>query len=274
MFACVAHEVMIASPSDMASARDIVEQSVYEWNVTRAAREAAVVLPLRWEKNVVPMLGYEGGQPVINAQLLEKADILIALFGTKAGTPTAAARSGTLEEIDKALLRGLPVHVYFSKMPLDSDVDTDALNQVRELERELRQRGLTGEFRSYEELQREVHKALEMDMARLSSESIAGFDSGGSLLRVIGQARSTADAAIVITNEGKDRCEGLRVSITSGPTGARLIMGKARFDLKPEEQTRLALLGVKAGDRLRLKLDWREGGLTREETAAVTLATI
>jgi hypothetical protein len=262
---------MIASPGDMREARDSVEETIHDWNNGRAEREAAVLLPMRWEARAVPMSGFAGGQEVINAQLLERADILIALFGTRAGTPTPMARSGTVEEIDKALARGLPVHVYFSRMPLSSDVDTKALDEVRALERELRDRGLNGEFKDLHELKAAVRRALDYDMQRLSAEAIAGFDGGsGGLLRIVGQARSTSDAVIVITNEGDEICRGLSLKVTSSRRKATLIMGETQFDLKPEEATKLHVLGVKAGERIGLQLDWNENGQMRKSDAQVT----
>lgn len=264
---------MIASPSDMAAARDAVEATIHDWNNSRAEREAAVLLPMRWETRAIAMSGFDGGQQVINAQLLERADILIALFGTKAGTPTPVARSGTVEEIDKALARGLPVHVYFSRMPLSADVDTKALEEVRELERELRERGLNGEYKDLHELRASVRKALDYDMQQRSAEAIAGFEGGsGGLLRIVGQARSTSDAAIVITNEGDRICRGLSLKVTSSQREATLIMGETQFDLKPQEATRLHVLGVTVGERIGLQLDWNENGQNRKSDVQVTFA--
>lgn len=274
MFRCIAQQVMIASPGDMADARDAVEQVIHSWNTSRAERESAVLLPMRWETGAVPMSGFGGGQAVINAQLLEKADILIALFGTSAGTPTPAARSGTVEEIDKALERGLPVHVYFSRMPLRHDVDTTALAEVRVLEQELRQRGLIGEFSTDEELRDAVRRALDADTHRLSAESIAGFKDGGGLLRIVGQARSTTNAVLVVSNEGNVMCQDVQITVASGPGRAQLMRAGSGFDLASGESTRLQVLGVQAGDSVRLRLEWREGGRARTDDAAVTFATL
>lgn len=273
MFRAIAQQVMIASPGDLEEARDTVEGAIHSWNASRSERAASVLLPMRWETQAIPMSGFAGGQAVINAQLLEKADILIALFGTRAGTPTPAARSGTVEEIDKALERGLPVHVYFSRMALSYDVDTAALDEVRSLEADLQQRGLTGAFSSYAELGDAVRLALEADTHRMSSESIAGFDDGGSLIRVVGQARSSTDAVIVVSNEGTEICRDVRVTILSGPSGAQLVRSGAAFDLTPSMSTRLQILGVAVGARIRLALEWREGRRARRDEALVTFTT-
>ncbi len=108
MFVAQTYYVMIASPSDLGSERDCVEACVAEWSRQRAEATGVVLLPLRWELDSVPELGRGDGQAVINRQLVERADILIALFGNTVGTRTARAASGTVEEVHEALDRGVP----------------------------------------------------------------------------------------------------------------------------------------------------------------------
>jgi hypothetical protein len=88
----VAHvlRVLIASPGDTRDERDAVERALHEWNASRAAREHVVLLPRRWETNAVPVLG-GSGQGAINKQLLDNADVVIALFDSRLGQATQRA---------------------------------------------------------------------------------------------------------------------------------------------------------------------------------------
>ncbi|XVV05922.1 hypothetical protein ACQPW3_11210 [Actinosynnema sp. CA-248983] len=159
--------VMIASPGDVADARDAVEAAIHGWNDANARNKQIILHPWRWETSAVPVLG---GRPqeLINAQGVDDSDIVFALFGSRLGSPTRDAVSGTVEEIERALEQGKPVHLYFSTAPLPNDVDTAQLEGLRDFRREIQNRGLLGEFSSPSQLNHEVWKAIEHDVAALN----------------------------------------------------------------------------------------------------------
>ena len=90
-----------------------------------------------------------------------------SLFGSRLGSPTPAAASGTAEEIERAVDSGKPVHVYFSTAPLPRDVNTQQLDGLRQFQSDLANRGLVGKFGTTAELNHEVWKAIEHDIAQL-----------------------------------------------------------------------------------------------------------
>lgn len=94
-------KVLIASPGDTSDERDAVVESLHGWNAARGEPENVVLLPRRWETDAVPHLG-GSGQSVINSQLVDDADIIIALFDSRLGQATDDAVSGTAEEIQRA----------------------------------------------------------------------------------------------------------------------------------------------------------------------------
>ncbi len=158
--------VMIASPSDIPDARDAVEAAINGWNNTNARNKQVVLLPWRWETSSVPVLGGHP-QSLINSQGVDDSDIVVALFGSRLGSPTPDAVSGTVEEIQRAVDAGKPVHLYFSTAALPNDVDTRQLDGLREFRSEISQRGLLGEFATTAQLGHEVWKAIEFDIASL-----------------------------------------------------------------------------------------------------------
>ncbi|MGP4029707.1 DUF4062 domain-containing protein [Actinomadura sp. 3N407] len=157
---------MIASPSDVPEARDAVEKAIHGWNSAHAQRKGLILQPWRWETSAVPMLGAHP-QKLINAQGVDDSDIVFALFGGRLGSPTPDAVSGTAEEIDRALKAGKPVHLYFSTAPLPHDIDTVQLDALRAFKTDMYDRGLLGEFSTPEQLNHEVWKAIEHDIATL-----------------------------------------------------------------------------------------------------------
>lgn len=79
--------VLIASPGDTADARDAVEHTILGWNRDRSQRERVVLLPVRWETDSIPEMGSDG-QSIINRQLVDSADAVVALFHSRLGAPT------------------------------------------------------------------------------------------------------------------------------------------------------------------------------------------
>ena len=158
--------VLIASPGDTASARDVVEATVLSWNRDRARSSKVVLLPLRWEFDARPELGGDA-QSIINHQLVDEADIVVGLFHSRLGQPTSRGASGTVEEIDRSAEAGAKVHVFFSEMPVPHDVDSDQLTALREFKLRLQERGLLGSYASHEDLSAQVRSCLERDVDQL-----------------------------------------------------------------------------------------------------------
>jgi hypothetical protein len=162
--------VMIASPSDVQDARDAVEKAIYSWNDANAQNKGVILQPWRWETSAVPKLG-DHPQRLINAQGVDDSDVVFAMFAGRLGSATPDAISGTAEEIDRALELGKPVHLYFSTADLPSDIDADQLKAVRAFRSDMEQKGLLGEYKNVGQLEHEVWKAIEHDLAEISLES-------------------------------------------------------------------------------------------------------
>lgn len=159
-------QVMIASPSDVSEAREAVYTALTRWNEANTANRKVALIASRWETGAVPMLG-DHPQALINKQLVSKADIVIALFGSRMGQATPLAVSGSAEEISEAEAAGKPVHLYFSTAPHANDVDPEQLQALRDFQREVETRGLYGTFNSPQELTAHVWQAIEHDLQRL-----------------------------------------------------------------------------------------------------------
>jgi hypothetical protein len=154
--------VVIASPSDVFDARRAAFEAIYELNRSFEAQKISI-RAMGWEEYVTPGIGSEA-QNVINEQLLRDYDILLAIFGTKLGTPTSTFASGTVEEIEHAISNsGNPlgkyrVQVYFlDKIDSAASISIDELKRVVEFRKQLEPRGVLYRlFKDDNELQQEV----------------------------------------------------------------------------------------------------------------------
>jgi hypothetical protein len=113
----IRYEVLIASPGDVVGGRDVVDEVIRDWDSSHSRATGISLHSRRWELDAVPELG-DRPQSVINKQIVDHADLVIALFSARLGTPTGVAVSGTAEEIERLRSIGKHVMVYFSSAPL------------------------------------------------------------------------------------------------------------------------------------------------------------
>lgn len=164
--------VMIASPSDVADARNEIEDALLWWNRTNTWKRGIVLIPWRWEASAIPQVG-DKAQSVINSQGVDDADVVFALFAGRLGSPTAESLSGTVEEIERAVASGKAVHIYFSEAPLPNNIDIEQLQSLRVFRTELESRGLLGTYSSLQDLKLQVLQAVEHDVSELQERTPA-----------------------------------------------------------------------------------------------------
>ncbi|MBN1916930.1 MAG: DUF4062 domain-containing protein [Verrucomicrobia bacterium] len=158
-------QVVIASPSDVIREREIFRDVVYEWNAVHSRKAGIVLLPAGWETHASPETGVHP-QEAIHRQVIDKSDMLVAVFWTTLGSPTTEAESGTVSEIRRAHSQRKRVMIYFSSQALPSDVDTDKLSQVRAFKKRLGDQALYSEYSSLDDFRAK----LSRDLARMIQE--------------------------------------------------------------------------------------------------------
>lgn len=105
--------VAIVGPEDAEEAKKAIEHALDAWTAANSFRDIRLVAR-RWPRDTAPVLRRDAdGQQVTNEQLIMDADIIIAVFKSRLGTPTRRNDSGTAEEIDLAFRLHKPCHVYF-----------------------------------------------------------------------------------------------------------------------------------------------------------------
>ena len=109
--------ILIAGPSDVTDEMDAAELAVSNWNDGHASAMGLMMEARTWRTHGAPELG-EDAQAILNRQMGDHCDAIIAIFGTRMGTPTPRALSGTAEEIDRFVAAGKRVMVYFSSGPI------------------------------------------------------------------------------------------------------------------------------------------------------------
>lgn len=222
-FRALVVRILVASPSDVLTGRDAIEAAINRWNIDHASDSGVILLPVRWETSATAEIG-GAPQDIVNRQLVETADVLIGIFGTRLGSPTASNVSGTAEEIQQFIETGRPATVYFSneRVAID-DIEPDQLVSLQAFRKNLRGRGLLGEYDSDQSLQTQVYSYLVRTVREhYRDEADAAFQAGAAettarTAHVVAALvdRASREQYIELTNDGDD--EAREVTVITEP---------------------------------------------------------
>lgn len=153
-------QVLISAPNDIINEIRIVNEVISTWNAINSKNSKKYLDLISWKTHAYPQAG-STPQDLLNRQIVNETDILIAFFWTRLGSPTEDYQSGTVEEIEKLIIKGIPVMVYFSKQPVSLDsVDVEQYKLVKEYCNKLKDRALYGEYTSAEELRNILNRHI------------------------------------------------------------------------------------------------------------------
>ena len=156
-------KLLISTPSDvlprhLSELRKVISQ----WNINSGESAGLVILPVSWTEHAAAEFG-DRPQALLNTQIVEDADLGIAIFRDKLGTPTGAAVSGTAEEIQTLAGAGKPIGVFFDETGRPPSTDKNAraeFDRLMEYRTELQASALTFSFKDSTELVSRVNNFL------------------------------------------------------------------------------------------------------------------
>ena len=160
----IVFNVLIASPSDVSEERDVVTTAIHAWNAANYFTTGIMLNPIRWETHSFPESG-DRPQAIVNRQIVDEGDLLIGIFGNRLGTPTGAAQSGTIEEIERFRKAGKHVALYFSTADVPRNADRDELKALEEYQRQRERDSLYSTFATPNDLRLLVTQHLSRIVA-------------------------------------------------------------------------------------------------------------
>ena len=160
------YEVMIASPSDVDKERRLISEAIHGWNYVHSKDRGIVLMPVAWHTHSSPAMGAPA-QEIINKQVLKDADLVIAVFWTRLGTPTGSFPSGTVEEIEEHIGAGKPAMIYFSSQPVTPEsIDPAQFQALIDFKKKCKDRGLIEEYETVDEFQEKLGRQLAQTVIR------------------------------------------------------------------------------------------------------------
>lgn len=156
------YNIMIGSPSDIQEEINIAITVINHWNYYNSEASNIVLMPLHWSISSYPVCGGHP-QKSINKQIVSKSDLMIAILGTKIGTPTDTEISGTVEEIQEHINAGRDVMVFFKSSSEDIfSIDTQQLQRLKDFKEDNRNRILWCDFTDKNDFKQKLSDKLQL----------------------------------------------------------------------------------------------------------------
>lgn len=285
--------MLISAPSDISDGDlAVVKRTISQWNLAMGRASNLVVLPVSWSEHAVAEFG-ERPQAVLNEQIVDSADMALALFADRLGTPTGEADSGTLEEVDRLVEAGKPVSVLVNRAARElSSQQSLAERQRLEVALEaLRKRAIVLEYRDDAQLAAHLTNMLSRAATRVEdavetfSRPAQDDEAIGVWPRITRENRQRSDSRgrlkteatyrLVLENETGRPVENVTFRLDDeGETGLQILDRAEPVRRLPPKQSVeyvvLAYLG--SGTQTECTVTWNfPGEEPRETTATVRL---
>lgn len=241
-YSSTVYRLLISAPGDVpAEDRDGVLGAINRWNVIYGQQFGAVVVPVHWGAHAAAEHGNRP-QASLNNQLVESADVVIALFWHRLGTATGVAASGTVEEIEEAHGRGAYVAILRCARDYPQSADPDQVTKLREFYDSVSDRSLMLAYASNADLAGQVDMILTRAVTRDGARAEAAAES---------PTRAVADVWPRV--ESRERVETDSRGRTK--TSRRWALVLANTGADPARQVRHRLEPENEGDDLPFELD-------------------
>lgn len=203
MYEANCYNVMIVSPSDVSTEREIAKNVLYRWNEINS----------RFRNIVFSVLGYDinahtdsGNHPqeLLNHQLLEHADIIIAVFWTKLGTPTKEYSSGSVEEISRHINQGKKAYIYFSNKPVElNSVDNTQYEKLKEYKTSIQGNSYYKNFSTEEDFEYKLSNDIQLIAYELEQAMKKHVDQQTQSQKIVLSECEKSLLPIMIAKDGK-----------------------------------------------------------------------
>ena len=148
----------------------IAAEVIADWNRLHGESRGAAVRHQHWSTDTYPD-ARDTGQGAVNRQIIDAAHILVAIFWSRLGTPTAVAESGTVEEIRLGIAGGKYVLIYFSDLEsVAADVDAEQKERLWRFRQSVREGNSCAMFQSRTQFRKTftTHLALALNTLLLA----------------------------------------------------------------------------------------------------------
>ena len=192
--------IFIASPGDVYQEREEACRVIQSWNAAHSLSRSVLVEPVRVETHSHAV---QGGHPqdLINSQLLDRCDLLIAILWSRLGTPTNSDLSGTVQEIREfSETKGADrVLIFFCDRDIPNSSDLDQVKAVRSFKDSIKSQGLYTPYTEVSEFGSLFRHQLDLAMNKVLEgeefDAVSARATGNSEIVFLPEANTILAAA-------------------------------------------------------------------------------
>lgn len=161
------YDVLLSCPSDIQHLLQDIAVAIED--VNHIFESDGFYFQLKnWRKDV--LIGYGTPQAIINNQIVDDTDAVIALFGSTLGTPTTKHESATIEELTVVAERHGQVFVFFPKQ-FSANITQKELKRFNKYKKYFASRGLYKDY-NFDDFQEQVKSQLVLYGNKLKAQFI------------------------------------------------------------------------------------------------------
>ncbi|MBC7980301.1 MAG: hypothetical protein H7Y36_07035 [Armatimonadetes bacterium] len=191
-------KLTFCGPSDVQKELSIAREVVTEWNIQHGDALATMIKFQHWNTDSTPDMS-ERGQAVINRQLIDESEIVVAVFWGRFGTPTIFAGSGTEEEIRRSMARDTRVLLYFSLLEaVRAPQNSLQSEKVKAFRQEMFDAGLAATFQNRKAFERDFRTHLAKAIHELLAANKPTQRTGSTAARNKTQQKIVGDGNIQV----------------------------------------------------------------------------
>lgn len=136
------YDLLVSCPSDVSDLIDVLEKEVNHFNNFFGRSNNVIIRTRYWAKDSYSEFG-DHPQQLLNKQIVDSSDLALGVFWTRFGTPTENYGSGTEEEIERMLMMGKQVFLYFFDKPVSpSKLDQEQYKKIQEFMHRYKNKGI------------------------------------------------------------------------------------------------------------------------------------
>lgn len=126
------YDILISCPSDVSEYVNLLEKQITTFNSFYGRSNDVIVRCSYWMRDTYSEFG-DSPQELVNKQIVDSSDMIVAVFWTRFGTETEHYGSGTEEEIERMLSMKKQVFLYFLDKPVSlSQVDFEQYAKIQQ----------------------------------------------------------------------------------------------------------------------------------------------
>ncbi len=155
------HKVLISAPGDIDQDDEvkIVKSIIENFNRIYGDRQGIILTAKYWRDDAYASMAGPP-QSVINSQVVDDCDAVVAIFWTRFGSPTEMYGSGTEEEIERLRRDGKQVFLYFSERPVKPGYDQMQWEKVCAFKDRVKKQGLYFTYSDLNEFETLIERHL------------------------------------------------------------------------------------------------------------------